>query len=209
MITYNLSFVSLNRYDFITGKVDKYHWIDVGSSYVPSEVSCAVLYAQLEECVAITARRVQHFNTYTKYFAKWAERGSFSMPRIPDQCTTNAHIFFVLLRNEDDKLFYETELKKKGISAFAHYCPLHSAPAGLKYGRVGSDMTVTDSIHGSLLRLPIWIGMGAEEVKHVIKSVRLVAAVRDSMISSNGGGDSLSSAVESEDADVMCEFNRV
>jgi dTDP-4-amino-4,6-dideoxygalactose transaminase len=187
---------------------------------VPSELSCAVLYAQLEECSAITARRVKHLHFYSKYFAKYVHNKCFQVPVIAADTTTNAHIFYLLFDSEGDKLHYESELKRMGVAAFAHYCPLHSAPAGLKYGRTGSEMTVTDSAHKALLRLPIWIDMGIEEIKHVIKSVRSIAeelyVKRNGQPSSsvaNGsgtvnGGTSLQSVSE-EESDVMSEFNRL
>ncbi len=148
----------------------------MGSSFVPSELSCAALYAQLEEAPTITAKRVRLFDAYSRSLAKCVESKCFDVPVIPEYCRTNAHIFYILLKSVEEKVRFETELKKNGISAFSHYCPLHSAPAGLKYGRTGSTMAVTDGAHGVLLRLPIWIGMGAEDLRHVVKTVRSLAA---------------------------------
>jgi dTDP-4-amino-4,6-dideoxygalactose transaminase len=163
------------RYDFMAGKIDKYEWIDLGSSYVPSEVSCAILWAQLEHSTEITAARLANFHTYSAGLSNLHEEGAFRIPRIPKDCQNNAHIFYLLFSSKELRIFFETELKRKGISAFSHYVPLHSSPAGLKFGRVASDMTVTDSIFAGLIRLPVWVGLHITELQYVIKTVEEVA----------------------------------
>lgn len=161
-----------NRYDFMAGKVDKYEWIDVGSSYVPSEVTCAVLWAQLEKCEEITARRIRNFEIYHEAFAQFLP--DFMMPRIPSYVKGNAHIFFIILDSLEHRSLVASALKACGISGMSHYVPLHSAPAGLKFGRIGdgSDMSVTNSVFEGLLRLPVWVGMRTDELDSVVACVR-------------------------------------
>jgi dTDP-4-amino-4,6-dideoxygalactose transaminase len=139
-----------NRYDFMLGKIDKYEWIDVGSSFVPSEVGCAILYAQLQESREITQRRVRNFEFYRSNLSSVVAKAALHhirivLPSIPENCFSNGHIFAVLLQYGTNNIrgFFETHLKARGISAFAHYVPLHSAAAGVKHGRVGSAMTVS------------------------------------------------------------------
>jgi len=168
-----------NRYEFMTGKIDKYEWVDLGSSYVPSEVSCAVLWGQLEHCTEITTTRVANFNAYADGLAKLYVKGTFRVPHVPAHCTTNAHIFFMVLPSKTLRLYFETELKKKGVSAFSHYVALHSAPAGRKYGRVAGPMTVTDAVYDGLLRVPVWVGLRKEEIQYVIRAIEEVAKLAE------------------------------
>ena len=168
-----------NRYDFMTGKIDKYEWVDLGSSYVPSEVSCAVLWGQLEHCSEITAARLANFHTYADGLAKMYVKGTFRVPHVPVDCETNAHIFFTVFPTRTLRDYYERELKKKGVSAFSHYVPLHSAPAGRKYGRVAGPMTVTDGVFDGLLRLPVWVGLRKEELQYVIRAIEEVAKLAE------------------------------
>ena len=163
----------------MAGKIDKYEWIDLGSSYVPSEVSCAILWAQLEHSTSITAARVNNFDTYFKGLSTLHEEGAFRIPQIPKNCKTNAHIFSLLLPNKEQKVFYETQLKRRGVSAFSHYVPLHSSPAGLKYGRVAGKMPVTDSVYDGLLRLPLWVGLSIDELEYVINAIKEVAKLAE------------------------------
>jgi dTDP-4-amino-4,6-dideoxygalactose transaminase len=118
------------RYDFMMGKIDKYHWVDVGSSYVPNELSCAVLWAQLEQVHSIGQRRLANFCAYRDGLVELARAGAFRIPAIPKECETNAHIFYLLLPSEAVRQHYEAELKRRGVAAYTHYVALHSAPAG-------------------------------------------------------------------------------
>lgn len=150
------------RYDFMMGKVDKYVWMDIGSSFVPSEVSCAILFAQLERANHIETNRLAHFSAYQSGLAALEKRGVLKRCVVPEGCHSNAHIFFILLPNAVIRKHYEEKLKLRGISAFTHYVPLHSAPAGLKYGRTsteGGSLPVTDQVFNTLLRLPVWSDM--------------------------------------------------
>jgi len=161
-----------NRYDFMAGKIDKYEWIDVGSSYVPNEVSCAILWAQLEQCRAITEARLANFNMYRVGLEPLQQAGYLRILQAPEYSKPNGHIFYILLPSTEARQLVAEELKRKGISAFSHYVPLHSAPAGIRFGRVGSNsMSVTDGIFAGLLRLPVWVGLKKSEIEYVIESL--------------------------------------
>lgn len=164
-----------NRYDFMIGKIDKYEWIDIGSSYVPNEVSCAILWAQLEVCDEIHVRRRANYQMYMHGLADLAAKGIIEIPVIPNDVEGNAHIFFIICPSPEKKLFFEKGLKSKGISAFSHYVPLHSAPAGLKFCKSASKMDVTDYVYRGLLRLPMWIGLTQQDIEHVIKVMHDIA----------------------------------
>ena len=158
------------------GKIDKYHWIDIGSSYVPNELSCSVLWAQLEEANNISTRRLANFNVYKEGLHEQVAAGKFRIPVIPEGCETNAHIFYLLFPTVQLRKHYEAELKLRGVSAFTHYVALHSAPAGVKYGRSVGSMAVTDDVQNVLLRLPLWIDMTPAQVQFVLESVKEIAA---------------------------------
>jgi dTDP-4-amino-4,6-dideoxygalactose transaminase len=178
-LTINFSFNI--RYDFMAGKIDKYEWIDLGSSYVPSEVSCAILWAQLEHSAEITSARLANFHTYAEGLSKLSESGAFGIPCVPDMCATNAHIFSLLLPTKLIRIFYETEMKRRGVSAFSHYVPLHSSPAGIRYGRVAGGMTVTDSVFAGLIRLPLWVGLRNDELQFVINALKEVSLLAEKL----------------------------
>ena len=165
----------------MAGKIDKYEWIDLGSSYVPSEVSCAILWAQLEHSAEITAARISNFNTYHDGLSVMHGK-HFRIPCVPLQCVTNAHIFSLLLPNKESRDFFEIEMKKRGVSAFSHYVPLHSSPAGLKFGRTAGNITVTNEIFAGLLRLPLWVGLRIEELQYVINAVKEVAELAQTVL---------------------------
>jgi dTDP-4-amino-4,6-dideoxygalactose transaminase len=177
----------------MAGKIDKYEWIDVGSSFVPSEVSCAILWAQLLQCEEINSQRKRNFDFYLGRFAELAAKGLLKIPIIPEYSCTNAHIFFLILPTKDSREKMAVRLKRKGISAFSHYVPLHSSPAGRKFGRVGvvvpciedgegggagrtepgtfPKLLQTDFVFDGLLRIPLWLGMTQAELQHVAASV--------------------------------------
>lgn len=112
------------------GKIDKYHWVDLGSSYVPNELSCAVLWAQLEQVDSISTRRRTNFAVYLEGLRDLVAKGLMRTPVIPADCQSNAHIFFILLPTQAVREYYARELKRRGIAALSHYVALHSAPAG-------------------------------------------------------------------------------
>ncbi len=150
-----------DRSQFFRGEIDKYTWRDVGSSYLPSELVAAFLCAQLQRSNDIQAERMTIWMRYWQLTEKLAQRGGLRRPVIPDRCTHNAHMFYVLLPNTEIRIRVQAGLKAAGIGAVPHYVPLHSAPAGLKFGQVAGSMSVTNDLSSRLLRLPLWIGLDA------------------------------------------------
>ena len=163
-----------NRCDFMSGQVDKYEWVDVGSSNVPSEISCAILWAQLQECESITARRKLNYRTYIDGIRAMAAKHGVSIPAEVPGCDSNAHIFYLVLPSRLARDEMQKRLKERDISAFSHYVPLHSSPAGRRYGRIGAGsepMNVTNATFDGLLRLPVWVGLKDHELSNVIDAV--------------------------------------
>ena len=146
-----------NRSSFYRGEVNKYEWMDVGSSFLPSDLIAAMLLAQMEGSDALQANRMQTWNVYYKGLKDLEAKGKIVRPQIPEGCVHNAHIFYFLLPTIEKRDLVLKKLKQIGIQTTFHYVPLHSAPAGIKYGRTASTMMHTDSLHGRLLRLPVWV----------------------------------------------------
>ncbi|WP_029031121.1 dTDP-4-amino-4,6-dideoxygalactose transaminase [Salinarimonas rosea] len=161
-----------DRTRFVRGEVDKYTWIDIGSSYLPSDIVAAVLLAQLDAAPAITAERRRIWRRYDEAFAELVERRRFGVLGPPSYAEHNAHIFALLLRDETEREALRAFLKARGIGAASHYVPLHSAPAGRRFGRESGRLSVTEQVAGGLLRLPLFAGMGDAEVDVVIAAVR-------------------------------------
>lgn len=159
-----------NRSQFFRGQVDKYTWVDVGSSYLPSELIAAVLFAQLESAQEITEARVAIWNSYHAAFADLENQGRVRRPVVPPECKANGHLYSLLADSLDERQALIAHLKNDGISAVFHYVPLHSAPGGRKFARAHGSMTNTDTLSDRLVRLPIWVGL--EETDRVIESVR-------------------------------------
>jgi dTDP-4-amino-4,6-dideoxygalactose transaminase len=160
-----------NRRQFFRGQTDKYTWVDIGSSYLPSEIAAAFLYAQLEEADAITERRVELWTLYHDAFGDLEERGLVRRPVVPDGCVHNAHLFYLLVPGHGARDRLIEALKEREINAVFHYVPLHSSPAGLRYGRADGDLPVTDRESASLIRLPLWMGMADSDVERVVDAV--------------------------------------
>jgi dTDP-4-amino-4,6-dideoxygalactose transaminase len=163
-----------NRRRFIRGQVDKYSWVDIGSSYPPSEINAAFLWAQLEDAVAITARRLAIWRTYHAAFTDLEQRGIARRPVIPAPCSHNAHMYYLLLPDLDSRSRFIAELRRAGIHAVFHYVPLHASDAGRRLGRQAGDLTVTEDASERLVRLPLWPGMADEEVERVVDVVATV-----------------------------------
>jgi dTDP-4-amino-4,6-dideoxygalactose transaminase len=148
-----------NRSLFFKGQVDKYTWVDQGSSYLPGEIIAAFLFAQLEAAETITSRRKLIWDKYHKSFAPLELRGLAKRPEVPDNCSHNAHMYYLLLPNLDKRTKFIERLKGLDISTVFHYIPLHSAPAGLKFSRFEGSMNNTNNLSSRLVRLPLWIGL--------------------------------------------------
>ena len=164
-----------NRANFLRGEVDKYTWVDVGSSYVLSDILAAVLKCQLEDIDAIQARRKAIHELYLEGLWDLERQGKLVLPTIPMHCESNYHIFYVLFESEDRRNLVLRKLKEFGISTTFHYVPLHSSPyAKTRLGSGDMKLPVTDRIAGTLLRLPIYPQMSDDHVRYVIDKMREV-----------------------------------
>jgi dTDP-4-amino-4,6-dideoxygalactose transaminase len=164
-----------NRSQFFRGQVDKYTWVDVGSSYLPSELIAAFLWAQMEEADDITRRRLAIWGVYHQWLQGLEESGKLCRPVIPKECAHNAHMYYILLPDLASRTSLIDKLKKQDIHPVFHYVPLHSAPTGVRHGRVHGDLTVTEDHADRLLRLPLWLGLEQHQTT-VIE--RLMSALR-------------------------------
>lgn len=158
-----------NRSQFFRGQVDKYTWVDVGSSYLPGEIIAAFLAAQFEQAQAITARRLAIWQRYYDWAATLERDGLVRRPIIPDNCVHNAHMFYLLLPDLATRTRLIDDLKTAGIGAVFHYIPLHSSPAGQRYCRSHGSMQVTDDVSERLIRMPLWLGL-EPELDHVLET---------------------------------------
>jgi dTDP-4-amino-4,6-dideoxygalactose transaminase len=150
-----------NRKAFFRGEVDKYSWVDIGSSYLPSDLIAAYLWAQMEDAESITARRLHLWNTYHAALEPLEEQGYLKRPVIPDSCEHNAHMYYVLLPSLERRTRLIEHLKSKGIHAVFHYVPLHDSVMGRRVCRGAGDLSRTTDLAERLLRLPFWLGMEA------------------------------------------------
>ena len=148
-----------NRSQFFRGQVDKYTWVDIGSSYLPGEVIAAFLWAQLEEAEAINGRRMALWERYHAALAPFEAAGRLRRPRIPAHCEHNAHMYYILLESLEQRDAVIARLKEQGVYSVFHYVPLHSAPYGLAHSRCHGAMGHTDELSARLLRLPLWVGL--------------------------------------------------
>jgi dTDP-4-amino-4,6-dideoxygalactose transaminase len=167
-----------NRSQFFRGEVDKYNWVDIGSSYLPGEIIAAFLWAQMEEADAITARRRALWERYHTAFEPLERTGRVRRPVIPDGCAHNAHMYYLLLRDLGDRTAFIAAMKAAEIHCVFHYVPLHSAPQGQKVGRAADGLLMTTDLASRLVRLPLWIGL-EEQQDHVIETARRVLARTD------------------------------
>lgn len=148
-----------NRSQFFRGQVDKYTWVDRGSSYLPSELIAAFLWAQMEEAEEITNRRLRIWDSYHQSLLHLESEGKLRRPRVPEMCQQNAHMYYVLLPHLECRSTLIENLKRAGIHAVFHYVPLHSSPAGKSFGRASGKLEVTSDLADRLLRLPLWVGL--------------------------------------------------
>lgn len=160
-----------NRTRFLQGQVDKYTWVDVGSSFLPSEITAAFLWAQMEDADRITRERLAIWDAYYARCAALEARGLLRRPIVPPACGHNAHMFYVLLSDEQSRARAIRGLAADGVNAVFHYVPLHSSPAGERLGRTAGPMTVTDQVSSRLLRLPLWLGLTEGDVDRVVSAL--------------------------------------
>lgn len=160
-----------NRSRFFRGQVDKYTWVDLGSSYLLSEINSAFLWAQLLHADEITRRRLAIWDRYHESFAALEERGIVRRPIVPDDCRHNAHIYYLLLADVQERDAMIARLEERDIHAVFHYVPLHESPAGQHHGRVNGDLAVTLDASERLVRLPLWPDLSDDDVQRVIEGV--------------------------------------
>lgn len=160
-----------DRSRFFRGEIDKYTWQEAGSSFLPGEVIAAFLWAQLEEAEAITAKRMTCWNKYDELLVPLEEAGVLRRPVIPAHCRHNAHMYYILLAPEIDRQKILNNLKQHQIFPVFHYVPLHSSPGGKHYGRTQGTLKVTDERAERLLRLPLWIGLSAEQQEMIVQLI--------------------------------------
>ena len=160
-----------NRSKFFRGQMDKYTWVDAGSSYLPSELNAAYLWAQFEEADKIFNSRMSNWNIYYDRLKHLEDKGVLELPQIPKECKHNAHMFYIKVQDLSERTELINYLKEKNINAVFHYIPLHSSPAGLKFGKfIGEDKyTTTESER--LLRLPLYYGLKKNEVQYITEII--------------------------------------
>ena len=161
-----------DRSQFLRGEIDKYSWQDIGSSYLPSELVSAFLYAQLEKAAAIISKRSKVFFKYFEDLKDLEDKGKIQLPFLQDGMDGNGHIFFIVASNVEQSRRLIQHLKSKKIDAIMHYVPLHSSKAGKQYARVSEHMRVTDEMSQRVIRLPLFYNMQEGEVERIVRAVR-------------------------------------
>lgn len=160
-----------NRSKFFRGEIDKYTWVAAGSSYLPSELNAAYLYAQLQKAKDINNDRMQSWNLYYEMLKPLKDRGAIELPTVPQHCKHNAHMFYLKTDNLNVRTRLLEYLKANGIGAVFHYVPLHSSPAGIKYGRFAGEDKYTTRESERLVRLPMYYGLSKEQVEFVCEKI--------------------------------------
>lgn len=160
-----------DRSRFFRGQVDKYTWVDIGSSFLPSDILAAFLYAQLENIELITNKRREIYQHYETRLRPLALQGLITLPRIPPECESNCHMFYIVLNSSDDRTRLIDHLKSQSILAVFHYVPLHTSPMGVAMGYRAGTLPVTEAISERLLRLPMYYEMQEREVEFVASEI--------------------------------------
>ena len=160
-----------DRSKFFRGQVDKYRWMDYGSSYLPSELNAAYLYAQLEEHQKISDKRMEIYNFYNRNLKFLADEGKIQQPYVPEECTHNAHMYYIKVHDMDVRTRLIKYLRQKDISCVFHYVPLHSAPAGQKFGRFSGEDVYTTKESERLMRLPMYYNLDMEDAMRVVDAI--------------------------------------
>ena len=157
-----------NRSKFFRGQVDKYTWVDIGSSFLPSDMVAAFLYSQLENMDKINKKRIEIWKKYDEFFRQFD--GIIRRPIVPDNCKQNAHMYYILFNDLETRTKYIDYMKKNDVLTVFHYLPLHSAPAGQKYGRTPGKMDITNKISDTLVRLPMFYELNDAEMNKILKT---------------------------------------
>lgn len=160
-----------NRSKFYRGQIDKYTWVDHGSSYLPSDMNAAYLYSQLEVADEINDKRLSLWNRYYERLSDLKEKGKLELPTIPEGCVHNAHMFYVKAKDLEERTAFISFLKENGIMSVFHYIPLHTAPAGLKFGRFDGEDEYTTKESERLARLPMYYRLELSQVDHICDKI--------------------------------------
>lgn len=161
-----------NRSKFFRGQIDKYTWVNFGSSYLPSDMNAAYLYAQLELADEIFEDRMRSWEHYRRELTPLAKAGKIELPVIPEGCTHNAHMFYIKAKDLEERTALISFLKEKDILSVFHYIPLHSAPAGKKFGRFAGEDVYTTKESERLARLPMYYGLREDQVEYICEQVK-------------------------------------
>lgn len=161
-----------NRSKFFRGQIDKYTWVDAGSSYLPSDLNAAYLWAQLEQADKIFDNRMRTWNLYYELLTDLQKQGVISLPVVPEHCTHNAHMFYIKVKDLDERTHLIDFLKEQGILAVFHYIPLHTAPAGRKFGVFCGEDRYTTKESERLVRLPMYYGLEEEKVVYIVNKIK-------------------------------------
>lgn len=160
-----------NRSKFFRGEVDKYTWVDIGSSFLPSDILAAILFAQFKKLDEIQTERSKIYRFYYENLKDLERKELIQLPVIPQYCYSNYHIFYIILPSENQRNYLMDQLKKDGITAIFHYLPLHTSPMGQKLGYQKGDLPVTENLSARLLRLPMFIGLTGKELEMIVDRI--------------------------------------
>jgi dTDP-4-amino-4,6-dideoxygalactose transaminase len=160
-----------NRHDFLLGAVDKYTWVDVGSSFLPSDITAAFLFAQLEAADAITRDRLRVWHAYHEAFEPLERAGVVRRPRVPADCGHNGHLYYLIFEDASSRAAVQSYVRQKNVDAIFHYVPLHASPGGRRFGRPAGPLPVTERTAACLLRFPLWAAMTNADVETVVDAV--------------------------------------
>lgn len=161
-----------NRSKFFRGQIDKYTWVNYGSSYLPSELNAAYLWAELEEADKVNENRLASWNHYYEGLSELSEQGKIDLPVVPEGCEHNAHMFYIKAKDLEERTRLISFMKEQGVGCVFHYIPLHSAPAGRKFGRFYGEDVYTTRESERLMRLPMYYGLEAEQIDYVIDKIK-------------------------------------
>ncbi|HYL18551.1 MAG TPA: dTDP-4-amino-4,6-dideoxygalactose transaminase [Burkholderiales bacterium] len=163
-----------NRSQYFRGQVDKYTWVDLGSSFLPGEIVAAFLLAQMDEADTLTRRRLDMWSTYHQWFESIEKSGKVRRPIVPRECGHNAHMYYLLLPDLAARTEFIARLDERDVQGVFHYVPLHSSPLGQQVGRAHGDMSNTNSLSERLVRLPLWLGLEPEQVQVIQRVIEAV-----------------------------------
>lgn len=161
-----------NRSKFFRGQIDKYTWVDAGSSYLPSDLNAAYLWAQMEAADDIYHDRMESWKLYESLLKELEEQEKIELPKVPDHCIHNAHMFYIKVKDIEERSRLIQYLKEQGVNAVFHYIPLHTSPAGEKYGRFSGEDRYTTKESERILRLPMYYGLKESDIEYIVSCLK-------------------------------------